>query len=91
MDQLMIAAAAADPGMQQIIRILEGLRNLLVGVLATLAVVALTYAGVRYVIAGGDPAGVEKAKGAVKSAVVGFGLALLAPLLIALVKHVLGA
>jgi hypothetical protein len=88
-DQLMIAAAA-DPGMQQIIRILEGLRNLLVGVLATLAVVALTYAGVRYVIAGGDPAGVERAKGAVKSAVLGFGLALLAPLLIALVKHVLG-
>jgi hypothetical protein len=88
-DQLMIAVAT-DPGMQQIIRILEGLRSLLVGVLATLAVVALTYAGVRYVIAGGDPAGVEKAKGAVKSAVVGFGLALLAPLLIALVKHVLG-
>jgi hypothetical protein len=53
-------------------------------------VVALTYAGVRYVIAGGDTAGVEKAKGAAKSAVIGLTLALLAPVIVAIVKKIIG-
>lgn len=83
-------AVAADPGMDQIVRILDGVRDLLVGLLAGLAILALTYAGVRYVIAGGDPGGVEKAKGAVRSAIVGFGLAILAPVVIGIVKRILG-
>jgi chloramphenicol 3-O-phosphotransferase len=53
---------AADAGMDRIVSILDGLRNALVAVLVTLSVVALTYAGVRYVIAGGDATGVEKAR-----------------------------
>ena len=53
---------AADTGMDRIVSILDSLRNALVAVLVTLSVVALTYAGVRYVIAGGDATGVEKAK-----------------------------
>lgn len=83
-----IVAAAADPGMQSIIRILDGIRNALVLVLAALAIAALTYAGVRYVIAGGDPAGVEKAKGAAKSALIGLALALVAPIIVAIVKSI---
>lgn len=85
----MATVAAADPGMQDIVRILDGVRNLMVGLLIGLAVAALTYAGVRYVISGGDPMSIEKAKSAVKSAIVGFGIALLAPVLIGLVKHIL--
>lgn len=80
---------AAEPGMQDIVRILDGIRNLMVGLLIGLAVAALTYAGVRYVISGGDPMSIEKAKSAVKAAVVGFAIALLAPVLIGLVKHIL--
>ena len=83
-----IVLAAADPGMQSIIRILDGIRNALVLVLAALAIAALTYAGVRYVIAGGDPAGVEKAKGAAKSALIGLALALVAPIIVAIVKSI---
>lgn len=82
---------AADPGMGEVVAILDRIRNALVAVLVALAIVALTYAGVRYVIAGGDPSGVERAKGAMKSAVVGLGLALLAPLLVAIVKQIVGA
>jgi hypothetical protein len=85
----MATVAAADPGMQDIVRILDGIRNLMLGILIGLAVAALTYAGVRYVISGGDPMSIEKAKSAVKSAVVGFAIALLAPILIGLVKHIL--
>jgi len=81
---------AADPGMDRIVQILDGLRNALVAVLVTLSVVALTYAGVRYVIAGGDATGVEKAKGAAKSALIGLSLALLAPVVVAIVKRIIG-
>ena len=81
---------AADAGMDRIVSILDGLRNALVAVLVTLSVVALTYAGVRYVIAGGDATGVEKAKGAAKSAVIGLVLALLAPVIVAIVKRIIG-
>lgn len=80
---------AAEPGMQDIIRILDGVRNLMVGLLVGLAVAALTYAGVRYVVSGGDPMSIEKAKSAVKASLIGFGVALLAPVLIGLVKHIL--
>lgn len=81
---------AAEPGMGDIIRILDAVRTLLVGILFGLSVAAMTYAGVRYVVSAGDPMSVEKAKGAVKSALVGFALALLAPVLIGIVKHILG-
>lgn len=81
---------AAEAGMEPIVRMLDGLRNALVAVLVTLSVVALTYAGVRYVIAGGDATGVERAKGAAKSAVLGLVLALLAPVIVSIVKRIVG-
>ncbi len=82
---------AAPAGLGQVVDILDNVRNALVIVLTALAIAALTYAGIRYVIAGGDPAGVEKAKTAAKSAVVGLGLALLAPILVAIVKGIVDA
>jgi hypothetical protein len=85
---LMLVAPA---GLGQVVAILDNVRNALVIVLTALAIAALTYAGIRYVIAGGDPAGVEKAKTAAKSALVGLGLALLAPILVAIVKGIVGA
>ena len=86
-----ITLLAADPGMARIVQILDGIRNALVAVLVALAVAMLTYAGVRYVIAGGDPSGVEKAKGAAKSALIGLALALLAPVVVSIAKGIIGA
>lgn len=82
---------AADPGMERIVRILDGIRNALVAVLAALSIAALTYAGIRYVIAGGDPSGVEKAKGAAKSALIGLALALIAPVVVGIVKGIVAS
>jgi hypothetical protein len=82
---------AAEGGMDSIVRILEGLRNALMAVLITMSMVALTYAGVRYVMSVGDPIGVERAKGAVKAAIVGLALALLAPIVVAIVRQIIGA
>ena len=54
----------------------------LVGIAASVATLFLTYGGIRYMAAGGDPGNVEKAKSAWRSAAFGYGLALLAPLVV---------
>ena len=86
-----LIVAAPGAGLAEVVAILEAVRNALVAVLTALAIAALTYAGIRYLIAAGDPGGIEKAKTAAKSAVVGLGLALLAPVLVAIVKGLIGA
>lgn len=66
------------------------LRNWLVGLLAALATLMLTVGGLRYLIAGGDPGEVQKAKAALKAAAFGYGLAVLAPLFVNVLKRVVG-
>jgi hypothetical protein len=62
----------------------------LVGILAGLATLMLTVGGVRYLMAGGDPAEVAKAKIAFRSAAIGYGLAVLAPVIVAILKSLTG-
>jgi hypothetical protein len=61
------------------------------GIIAAVATLFLTIGGARYLMAGGDPAEVEKAKGSLKSAGIGYGLALLAPVILTILQQVLGA
>ncbi len=63
----------------------------LVGILAGLATLFLTIGGVRYITASGDPAEVDKAKTALRSAAIGYGLAVLAPVVVAVLKSLVGA
>ena len=81
-------ALAADPTIQGVI---DRLRLLLVGLLAGLATLALTVGGVRYLTAGGDPGEIQKAKTMFKAAAVGYGIAALAPALVAILHTVVGA
>ncbi len=71
--------------------VLTNIRNWLMGILAVLATVFLSIGGVRYVVAAGDPGEVEKAKTAFKSAALGYGLAALAPLVVSVLKGIVGA
>jgi Type IV secretion system pilin len=71
--------------------VINNIRNWLVGVLAGLATVFMTVGGVRYLVAGGDPGEVEKAKTAFKSAGWGYGLAALAPLVVEILRGIVGA
>lgn len=71
--------------------VLNNIRNWLVGLLASLATVFFTVGGVRYLAADGDPGEVGKAKQAFKSAAVGYGLAALAPILVEILKGIVGA
>ena len=71
--------------------VLNNIRNWLVGLLASLATVFFTVGGVRYLAADGDPGEVGKAKQAFKSAALGYGLAALAPILVEILKGLVGA
>ena len=62
----------------------------IIGILAGLATLMLTLGGVRYLRANGDPAEVEKAKTALKSAAIGYGLAILAPVIVTILKGLVG-
>lgn len=87
------AAAGPDPYLalaKSVNEILDNIRNWIMGILAGLATVFLTIGGVRYVLAGGDPGEVEKAKTAFKSAGWGYGLAALAPLVVEILKGIVG-
>jgi hypothetical protein len=83
-------AYAADAGTARLNTILNNATGWLVGILATLATLFLTVGGVRYLMAGGDPGEIEKAKGSFKSAVLGYALAALAPIVVLIVKGILG-
>lgn len=71
--------------------VIDSLRVWLVGLLAALATLFLTIGGVRYMIAGGDPGQVERAKGALRAAAAGYALAALAPVLVSILRSIVGA
>ncbi|MFL6117472.1 MAG: pilin [Catenulispora sp.] len=66
--------------------VVGNLRNWLIGILAAVATLFLTLGGVRYVISGGNPGEIEKAKSAFKAAAVGYCLAVLAPIFMTILQ-----
>ncbi len=84
------AASAATPSAPTLNGVINSLQVWLVGILAALATLFLTIGGIRYLAAGGDPAEVERAKTALKSAAIGYALAALAPLLVSILQSVVG-
>jgi H+/Cl- antiporter ClcA len=82
------AVAAIDTS--QLSTVLDNLRLALAGILAGLATIFLTIGAILYLAAGGDRRNVERGKQAMKSALIGFALAGLAPILIDIVRRVVG-
>jgi hypothetical protein len=82
--------AFAATGSPTLTGVIDNLQNWLVGILAAVATLFLTIGGLRYLTAGGDPGQVEKAKTALKSAAVGYALAILAPLLVSILASLVG-
>ncbi|MCX5535769.1 pilin [Streptomyces sp. NBC_00006] len=72
-------------------QVINNLRNWVVGILAGLATLFLTFGGLRYLMAGGDPGEVESSKRALKAAAIGYGLAILAPVVVTILKGIVGA
>jgi hypothetical protein len=72
-------------------QVLTNTRNRVMGILAGLATVFLTIGGVRYLMGGGDPGEIEKAKTSFKASGIGYGLAALAPVVVEVLKGIVGA
>lgn len=75
-------AAYAAESLEQVV---DRIRLWLVGILVAVATLFLTVGGLRYAAANGDPGEVEKAKLALRSAAIGYALAMLAPLFVTIV------
>jgi hypothetical protein len=89
------AAAHADTGgpvlaVNSLPTVIGNLQAWVMGILAAVATLFLVLAGVYWATAGGEPAQVDKAKGALKNALVGYGLAVLAPVLLQVVQGIVG-
>ncbi|MEV5691970.1 pilin [Micromonospora globbae] len=90
------SAAQADPGdvahlaANSLPVVIANLQALIMGLLAGIATLFLVLAGVYWATAGGDPGQVDKAKAALRNALVGYGLAVLAPILLQLVQGIVG-
>ncbi len=80
----------AGHGTTSIAQVISNTTAWVVGILAAVATLFLTIGGLRYLMAGGDPAEVEKAKTALKSAAIGYGLAILAPVIVTVLKSLVG-
>jgi hypothetical protein len=78
-----LAAASVD-------QVIANTTKWIVGILAGLATLFLTIGGLRYLMAGGDPGEVERAKTALRSAAIGYGLAILAPVIVTVLKSLVG-
>ncbi len=70
--------------------VLDNLRFWITSVLATLATLFLSIGGLMYLTAAGNPRRVEQAKEAIRSAMIGYVFAGLAPLMITIIKHITG-
>jgi Type IV secretion system pilin len=89
-------AVAADGGRVlalagSVDEVLNNLRNWLMGILAGVATVFLTIGGFRRILAGGDPGELEKSRQAFRNSALGFALAALAPLVVTILRGLVGA
>ncbi|MDG4795063.1 pilin [Micromonospora sp. WMMD1082] len=71
-------------------RVIENIRSQIMFLLFGIATLFLVIAGVYWTTAGGDPGQVDKAKGALRNAMIGYGLAVLAPILMTIVRNIVG-
>jgi flagellin-like protein len=94
MVMVVFAAPEASSGMlaaaKDLNTVINNITKWLVGMLVALATLFLTIGGLRYLIAGGDPGEVGKAKDTLKYAAIGYGVAVLAPVLVGILKGFVG-
>jgi Type IV secretion system pilin len=85
------ASTAAMLAVNDLPTIVSNLRTWVMGILAALATLFLTIGGVRYLMAGGDPSEVERAKAAFRSAAMGYCLAVIAPVVLTVLQSIIGS
>ncbi|MBO4207186.1 pilin [Micromonospora echinofusca] len=86
---VLVTSTPAPTAPQSIPAVISGITGWIMGIIALVATMFLVIAGLRYMAAGGDPAQVEQAKGNFKSALVGYALAVLAPVVLQVLQGIL--
>jgi hypothetical protein len=87
---LAASPAAAEGEPPSLGKVVDNARLWVMGMLAGLATLYFVVGAARYVMAGGDPGQVERAKQTLKSAMAGYALALLAPVVLAVLRGIVG-
>ncbi|MEV4690510.1 pilin [Micromonospora echinospora] len=84
-------AAAVPPvaAPKSINQVIASITGWIMGIIALVATMFLVIGGLRYMAAGGDPAQVEQAKSNVKSALIGYALAVLAPVILQVLQGII--
>ncbi|MDI5936861.1 pilin [Micromonospora sp. PTRAS2] len=85
-----LAAAAQPLAANSIGQVISNITDWIMGIIALVATMFLVIGGLRYMAAGGDPAQVEQAKGNFKSALIGYALAVLSPVVLQVLQGILG-
>jgi len=85
-----IIAAAPVAAPKTLPQVIDGIRLWIMGIIAAVATMFLTVGGLQYMFAGGDPGRVEQAKENFKSALKGYALAVLAPVVLTVLQGILG-
>ncbi|RJQ77835.1 hypothetical protein D5S17_14560 [Pseudonocardiaceae bacterium YIM PH 21723] len=70
--------------------VIDALRTWIVRLLVGLATFFLTVGAIRYLTADGDPGAVDQAKRGIRNALIGYGLAICAPLIVDALRSVVG-
>ena len=83
------AAPTPPPAVNDLGTVIDNLRFWIMGIIGAVATLFLCIGGARYLMAGGDPSEVERAKGSFKSAGIGYALALLAPVILTILNSIL--
>ena len=84
------AWASAIAETQDLVDVVGRIRTVLVSLAAAVATLLLTIGGMRWLLAGGDPGEVDKAKRALTGSGIGYGIAVLATVLMAILDYIVG-
>lgn len=90
MHTTLLAAAPQLLAADSLPQVIDNLTGWVMGILAAVATMFLVIGGLRYMTAGGDPATLEQAKSNFKGALVGYALAILAPVILEILQGILG-
>jgi type IV secretion system pilin len=83
-----IVLAQTGAGVEALQPVFDRIRNVLMGLAGSLALMFFTVAALRYLAADGDPAEITRAKLAFRNCAIGFSVAVLTPILFAILQGV---
>nr|WP_222936689.1 hypothetical protein [Streptomonospora sp. PA3] len=85
-----LAQGTGGQGTQELVQVVQRIRQVIVALLAALATLLLTVGGLRWLLAGGDPGEVDKARRSLMGAALGYLIALLATVLLDVLEFIVG-